>query len=147
MQEPITTRPRRNADLVLVAVGGVGLFASLLLPWHLPGATSGVAGYRLLDVGLALRRGAGLGPPAWLLVLGYVVPLCGAAALVSLAAGRRRAVAVMRVALALTAAAITLLAQSRLVWDVGPVVALAGSALLAGGGLLTLFGSPRPAAT
>lgn len=140
MTERATTRPRRRADLALVAVGGAAVFASLFLPWHLPGAARGVSGYRLLDVGLALRRGAGLGPPVWLLVLGYLVPLCGAAALVSLAAGRRRAAAVARIGLAVGAVAVTLVAQARLVWDLGPVVALCGAALIAAGGVLTLAG-------
>lgn len=129
---------RSRVHALLVTAGGVALFASLFLPWHIHGTVAGIAGFRLIDVGMNLRRNTGVGPPPWALALGYVVPLCGAGALVSLAAGTRRGAAVAQLALAATAAAVTLVAQCYLAWDTGPVVAITGAALLTAGAVVGL---------
>jgi hypothetical protein len=122
---------------LLVGAGAVAVFASGFLPW-LRFQRSELSGFRLAELYASVADEYRLGPPEWLGIAWYLLPIAAVAAWIAmLVAHPPRVVVAIHLPLGLVmlamAVAFVIAAERTVGAQVGEVVALAGAVLVVAG--------------
>jgi hypothetical protein len=131
---------------VLVAAGAAAVLVSGLLPW-LRFERSELSGFRLAELVASVADEYRLGPPSWLGIAWYALPLCALVAWFALVLARPMRVRpllhlVLGGAMTALSVGFVVAAHRTVGVEPGPVVSVAGSLAVVAGAVLALKAPP-----